>query len=470
VYAAGYFSDIADFDPGTGIENHTSAGGNDAFLCKFDSGGTFQWARTWGGIGRDVVNGLVIDGEGSIYVTGPFQSTVDFNPSGGAIRSSNSGSMNNAFLSKFSPDGNFQWVQTWGPADSGGESYSVARDSSNNVFVVGDFSGTGCYFNNTWGQPPSDWHDNHPGPLASFDAFLSKFDSDGNYQWAKTWGGEGYDDGPGVAIDQFDNIYVAGMYASLTIDFDPDGGGAVYPAHDSGFVVDVFLSKFNSGGIFQWVKTWGAQGTDDAGGILAVDGENNVYVAGRYASVDCDFDPWGAPDIHSSAGSHDAFVSKFNPSGTFIWAKTWGSTGWDTATSLFVDDSNNLYVSGKFEGLVDFNPSGSSTETRSSNGLGDAFFSVFSESGAFRGVETWGGTGDDWVFHVAMSGAGDVYATGSFQNTVDFDPGPGDDSHSSTGDSDAFISKFIPATTIPSMGMFGIGILLCAFIILLRRR
>jgi hypothetical protein len=441
MYVTGEYTGTVAFNPAGGA-SHTSNGVQDAFLSKFAADGTFQWVKTWGGTGRDVSNGIVIDHSGNVYVSGPFVNTVDFNPAGGASHSSNAGGMNNIFLSKFAPDGTFQWVKTWGPSDGGAESYSLAIDGSNHVYVVGDFSGTSCDFN-PWGL--HDVHTNHPPDPSSpygrlFDAYLSKFDSSGNFIWAKTWGGEGYDDGPGVAVDSSGNVYVGGMYASKTINFDPAGGngGLGHPANDSGIVVDVFLSKFDSVGTFQWVRTWGGQGVDDAGEVVTVDNSNKVYVGGRFGCTNCDFNPLGTPNIHSSNGDLDAFVSKYDATGNFQWARTWGGTGWDAAGGLITDSANNVYATGVFSNTVDFG-SGSGVL---SHGLFDAFLIKFTYSGAFVGAQAWGGTGSDGANRAGRDTAGNLYVVGWFQNTVDFDPGSGVDNHTSIGTPDAFLVKY----------------------------
>jgi hypothetical protein len=461
-YVIGEFKGTVDFDPQGGNPNATFTSHNgtiDAYLSKFDRYGNFQWAKTWGGgplggsgsDGRDAANGIAVDGVGNVYVSGPFQYTVDFNPDPTITETftSNAVTKNNIYLSKFSPEGTFQWVRTWGPTDvawaGGAESYSLAVDDTNHIYVVGDFSGDLTNFN-PWDPEHPDWHTNYQpvsGPIL-FDAFISKFDSDGNYIWAKTWGGEGYDDGPGIALDNLGNIYVAGMYASTEINFDPAGGdgGANHPAQDSGIIVDVFLSKFGSDGDFQWVKTWGGQGMDDVGASVIVDRTGNVYIGGRFGSVNCDFNPWGQPDLHSSNGSLDAFVSKFDANGTFQWARTWGGTGGDATGSLVVDSSNNVYSAGNFEGTVNFNPSGNNNYT--SNGVDDIFFTTFDTNGIYRWTLTWGGSGEDLAYRLFRDTAGSYFIVGSFSDTVDFNPGDGVDNHTSQGGKDAILSKFIP--------------------------
>jgi hypothetical protein len=95
-----------DFDPGGGVDDHTSNGAFDAFLSQFDSSGYINWARTWGGTLSDTGYGVAADVSGNAYVTGYFSGTVDFDPGTGVdSRISNGGE--DVFLSKFPPDGNW---------------------------------------------------------------------------------------------------------------------------------------------------------------------------------------------------------------------------------------------------------------------------------------------------------------------------------------------------------------------------
>jgi hypothetical protein len=456
LYICGDFSGtLVDFDPDPlKTDIHSSFNGSiDAFLSKFDASGKFLWAKTWGGQDRDVAYGVGVDSSDNAYVVGPYRYSVDFNPDPALVdvHTSNYPGENNIYVSKFAPNGTFQWVRTWGPApveghiSMGGEAYTVAV-SGNNLYVVGDFSGGTTDFN-PWGS--HDWHTNHPpasGPIF-FDAFLSKFDLNGNLVWARTWGGEGYDDGPGVAVDSQGSIYVAGMYASQTINFDPAGGstGLNHPASDSGIQVDVFLSKFDSSGNFQWVRTWGGPGTEEASGAVAVDSSNNVYITGRFGcNPACNFNAGPSaqtdPDPRQSNGDEGVFLSKYNSSGDYQWTRTWGGNGKDMPGGVTVDGWGDLYVPGWFQNTVDFNP-GSATDNHTSNGLSDAFLSRLDSNGNFLWAGAWGGSGNENV-SVADDGWGNIYAGGSFAGTVDFDPGPGVDSHTALGSQGAFVSKF----------------------------
>jgi hypothetical protein len=165
-------------------------------------------------------------------------------------------------------------------------------------------------------------------------------------------------------------------------------------------------------------------------------------VAGEFEGT-ADFDPGPDVDNHVSNGSCDAFLTKFDSSGNFIWACTWGGTELDTGWGAAVDGSGNVYVAGYFWGTVDFDP-GPDVDNHASNGEYDPFLTKFDSSGNFIWARTWGGTQGDAGYRAAVDGSGNVYVTGSFVGTADFDPGPGIDNHVSNGYGDAFLSKFPP--------------------------
>jgi hypothetical protein len=429
VYAAGYFQGTVDFDPGPSVDSHTSIGYEDVFLSKFDPSGAFLWAKTWGGTLFEEGWDVAVDGSGNVYVTGYYQGTVDFDPGPGIDSHPSNG--DNAFLSKFDSSGAFLWAKTWGGDYPWDYVYGrgVAVDGSGNAYVTG-------YYQAIVDFDPGSGVDNHTSNGNS-DVFLSKFNSSGAFVWAKTWGATFLDSGFNVALDGSSYAYVTG-YFSLTADFDPGTG---IDNHISIGTEDAFLSKFDSSGAFLWARTWGGT-VDDNGRDVAVSGSGQPYVAGYYQGT-ADFDPGLSVDNHASNGNYDVFLSKFDSSGAFLWAKTWGGSLWDFGYGVTTDIAGNVHVTGLFSDIVDFDP-GSGTDSRSSNGGYDAFLSRFDSSGAFLSAKTWGGTGDDYGHDVAVDAIGDVYATGYFQGTVDFDPGLGQNLHISNGGFDVFLSKFVP--------------------------
>jgi len=429
VYVTGWFAGSnVNFNPG-GLDLHSSNAGQDVFISKFNSSGTFQWASTWGGIYDDRGVGVATDSSGNVYVTGYFWGTnVNFDPGGSDPHSSN-GEID-VFISKFNSSGTFQWVRTWG-----GTNYDIGRgvstDSSGDVYVTGYFAGTNVNFD-PGGSDPHSSND--------YDIFISKFNSSGAFQWARTWGGPYPDWGYGVATDSSGNVYVTGYFWGTNVNFDPGGSDP----HSSNGGSDVFISKFNSSGNFQWARTWGGTSEDDGGGV-ATDSSGNVYVTGYFWGTNVNFNPGGS-DPHSSNGDYDVFISKFNSSGNFQWARTWGgisSIQWVNGYGVATDGSGNIYATGYFDGTnVNFDPDG--LDPHSSHGYGDVFISKFNSSGTFQWARTWGGTSEDDGGGVATDNSGNVYVTGYFAGTnVNFNPG-GSDPHSSNGDYDVFLSKFLP--------------------------
>ncbi len=313
------------------------------------------------------------------------------------------------------------WARTWGGPDYD-YGYGVATDGSGNVYITGNFKST-VDFDPGGGDPHTSNGDS--------DCFLSKFDSSGDFEWARTWGGYGYDRGFGVAADGSGNVYVTGGF-NFNVDFDPGGGGS----HTSNGDTDVFLSKFDSSGDFKGARTWGGSSFDQGYGVAA-DGSGNVYVTGNFGGT-VDFDPGGG-DQHTSNGFYDAFLSMFDSSGNFEWARTWGGTDYEHGYRVAADGSGNVYVTGYFSGTVDFDPGGGDPHT--SNGDEDVFLSKYDSLGNFEWAQTWGGSGPDQGYGVTVDGSGNVYITGYFRGTVDFNPESGDP-HTSNGDEDVFLSKF----------------------------
>jgi hypothetical protein len=427
-YVTGYFKGTADFDPdAAGVDSHTSIGVEDIFLSKLDSSGDFQWARTWGGSGLDEGRGVAVDVSGNVYVTGLFYEIVDFDPAAAGIENHTSNGCDDVLLSKFDSSGNFLWARTWGGTGHD-QAYGVATDKSGHTYVTGHLEGMVDF-------DPGTGVDSHTSKGLT-DVFLSKFDSSGNFLWADTWGGSDYDHSSGVAVDPYNNAYVIGGFQGI-VDFDP---GSEIENHTSNGSYDIFLSKIDPTGSYSGAVTWGGSDYDWPCGV-AVDVWSNAYVTG-YFNGTVDF----GGDSHTSNGYVDVFLSKFGSSPLYFkWTRTWGGSGSDAGYGVAVDVLGDVYVTGNFQGTdVDFDPAGG-IDNHTSNGGVDAFLSQFDSSGYFNWARTWGGTLNDYSLAVAADGSGNAYVTGYFFGTdVDFDPGTGVDNHTSNGNNDAFLSKFLP--------------------------
>jgi len=391
------------------------------------------WARTWGGVNTDRGYSVAVHKEGNVYTAGRFEWTVDFDPGPGVdLHSANDGELSgcpDAFLSKFDSAGNFQWAQNWGgPVGcNSAESYCVAVNDAGDIFVAGIFWGT-VDFDPSEGV---EWHT----VIGEQDIFLSKFDASGNFQWVRVWGGEGTDEAWGIAVDKSGNPIITGRFG-FTVDFDPGPGEDTHV----GDACDNFLSNFNSSGDFLWARTWGGKNSDfDISYGIAVDGLENIYVTGTFGKK-ADFDPGASVDEHTSVGGGDIFVSKFNSSGEFQWARTWGGADDDYGKGIAADSSGNSYVTGWFRHLADFDP-GPGVDEHSSDAEDELYLSKFDTSGNFIWARTWNGSAGEDGMGAAVDGAGNPYIIGWFNGTLDLDPGSGVDEYTTTSYG-AFLCKF----------------------------
>jgi len=429
VYTTGRFEGIADFDPGADATELTSFGGIDVYISKLDAAGNYVWAKQMGGTGDDAGISMAIDPSGNVYTTGSFQGTADFDPGTDMANLTSAGS-NDIFISKLDADGNYVWAKKMGGTgnDIG---HSIAIDASGNVYTTGRFEGT---------------VDFDPGPgttnLTSeggTDVFISKLDAEGNFVWAKQLGGTNNAEGRSIAVDASGNVYTTGFFAE-TADFNP--GAIVFNLTSAGSN-DIFVSKLNASGNFVWAKQFGGTG-NNIGNAITVDASGNVYTTGRFGST-ADFDPGAGTANLTSAGGLDVFVSKLDASGNYVWAKQLGGAGSNVANSIAADTAGNVYTTGYFQVTADFDP-GPDTANLTSVGGSDVFISKLDASGDYVWAKQLGGTSGDIGNAIILNAAGNIFTTGRFEGTANFDPEEGTANLTSAGDFDAFVHKMLQCT------------------------
>lgn len=393
------------------------------YTCPLDvSAATYSWTKTMGGVGDDHANSVIIDNLENIFITGQFDGSVDFDPGAGTDNHTSVGG-NDVFLTKINSDNTYGWTHTIGGL-SNEQANSVATDTSGNIFITGQFEGT-VDFDPTVGT------DNHSSAGIS-DIFLTKINSDGTYGWTKTMGGLETDSGSSIDIDANGNVYIVGTFR-VTVDFDPS---ATIDSHTSLGAYNVFLTKFNSDGTYGWTKTMGAS----SGAELVIDASGNRFITGRFLST-VDFDPGAGTDNHSSIGSFDIYLTKINSDDTYAWTKTLGGVETDDAYALAVDLNENIYFSGVFANTVDFNP-GVDIDNHTSNGVNDTYLTKINSDGTYGWTKTLGGTGYEYGKALTVDSSNNVYLSGGFEDTVDFNPSVGIDNGTSEGSIDVFFTKF----------------------------
>jgi hypothetical protein len=174
---------------------------------------------------------------------------------------------------------------------------------------------------------------------------------------------------------------------------------------------------------WSWARGIGANGYD-SGLSVALDDAGYVYTVGFFSdSVDFNADP-GFSDILVSSGDYDIFITKYDSSGNFIWAKSAGGTLYDDARGIKVDGSGNLYITGGFSGTADFNPDASGTYLLNSNGLHDMYILKLDSAGNFIWAVSAGSIQSDFFYSITLDASDDLIVVGYFKGTCDFDPSP----------------------------------------------
>lgn len=339
VHVVGQFSLTADFDPGPGVFNLTTVNQNDAFILKLDAAGSFLWAKSHGGPASDIAYSVAISAAGTVYTTGYFSGTVDFDPGAGVFNMTSG--FQGCFISALDAGGNFLWAKRIEGNNNLGN--YITTNSLGNLVIVGEFAGT---------------VDLDPGPgvlnltsAGGSDIFILKLDGLGNFIWAKAVGGIASEIEEAVSLDPLGNVYVCGRFL-LTADFDPGAGIANLTAFGS---TDIFVLKLNDNGNFLWARQMGGV-SPDGGKDIATDAAGNVYTTGIFQDV-ADFDPGPGVFNLTTKGNNDIFISKLDTDGNFVWAVGFGSgTSEDQGQGISVDATGSVYTTGSFDGQVDFDP------------------------------------------------------------------------------------------------------------------
>jgi len=427
VYIMGDFATVADF--GSGVANLiTMSNANNVFIAKYDAIGNCLWARSIEGI-LNYGGDIAVDKFGSIYITGGFEDKVWINAQ--PVLESLGGE--DIFLMKYDSSGNYIWAKSMGsPMTNGGESGAgVAVDKFGYIYITGNFEGIADF-------DPGINVANLTSVNGSIDCFIAKYDSSGNYVWAKSIGGNYPDNGGHITVnDNGISICVVGIFRD-TVDFSMGLGKANLISSGK---ADIFIAKYDSSGKYIWAGSIGSA-DDDRCPDMVVDDSDNIYFTG-YFSDTTDFDIGSSVTNLTSIGGHDIFIAKYDTRGNFLWAKSIGSLGDDRGLGVAIDESGNLYVTGTFQDTVDFDPGPQIATLNSMGKSNDVFVAKYDTRGNYVWAGSMGGNGYDNGSNIAIDKIGNLYITGQFEGTADFDPGPGLTNLSTTGswNFDAFILK-----------------------------
>jgi len=424
VYTTGCFEGSVDFDPGASVNTLTSLGILDVFIQKLDSDGNFVWAVRVGANSNDAGVSLTTDTSGNIYVTGYFTGTVDFDPGINTYNLVSEGNID-VFILKLNSNGDFAWANRVGGTglDQGS---AIEIDANNNIYTCGYFSDSVEFIQDTSSVNLSSY--------GSQDVYIQKMDTDGNIMWVKQIGGIEQDVARGIAFDSNANVYIIGNFNN-TVDFDP--GIAAYNLTSVGNA-DVFIEKLDPNGNFIFAKQMGGPQNDE-GMSIQVDYQDNIISIGNFQSI-ADFNPGNQTNELTSLGNSDIFILKLNSSGNFTWVKRIGAGSNERGLSVTLDQGGNIYTTGYFSMTVDFDP-GTGTSFLTSVANFDGFIQKLDSTGNFVFAKKFGNTDTDEVSDLSLDYIGNIYITGYFSMTVDFDPGTGTHDLTSSGGRDIFTLK-----------------------------
>jgi hypothetical protein len=424
IYLTGSYSGTVDFDPSTGVSNLTAVGANDIFIVKMDSSGVLIWVKSIGGSNNDMCWGLTTDNNNNVLLTGQFVGTADFDPSTNNFNLTAQGA--DIFICKLSYDGDFVWAKKIGGI-SGDVGNSIICDSSNNVYVTGSFLSTVDF-------DPGGGTANITSYGAT-DCFVLRLDSLGNFVWANQFGGAQGDDGKCIKLDQNADLVFTGFFSS-TADFDPSANTSSITSSGS---LDGFTCKIDTAGNFIWANSF--SGTSEINcWSLEIDQSGKIVVVGQMQGS-VDFDP-GIGNFNLTAVSGlDIFVVQLTSTGDFSWAKLLGGSGNNVAYSVSIDHQDNIYTTGAFQSTADFDPGvGTYSLTAQNN---DVFISKLSNNGDFLWALQLGGANSDSGYGIIAGSNLEIYSTGFFWGTADFNPINGPGTLTSVAGVDIYVHKIV---------------------------
>jgi hypothetical protein len=382
-----------------------------------------DWAKGLGDTGFDEAWAVASDISGNAYYAGYFAGIVDFDPGPGTKYATGAGGRD-AFVSKLDANGNLLWAKHFGWKWNDWVT-SLSIDPQGNVIFAGVFVGNVDF------DPGPNIFNMYSGDYGG--SFIVKLDTDGNFIWAKQLEGSYQTMPMNLVIDGTGDVYLTGNFYATT-DFDP--GPGIQNLTTVNNYADAFILKLDTAGNYVWAKSFGGMG-EDYGLSLCVDSSGNIYTTGSF-SLTADFDPGPSVTNLTSAGNEDVFVTKYDNSGSLLWARKMGGPLSDWGSGIEVGSFGEVYVGGRFAGSANFNPGGTS-QIISSNGSTDGFILKLDASGNFDWVAHAGGPGEDLIRKITISSDEKIFATGRFAYSADFDPGTGTYNLSSYGGSDVFI-------------------------------
>lgn len=372
---------------------------------------------------------------GDIYTGGYFSGNLS--AAYGTSLSASYGSTD-GFLARYDQTGTVVWALKMGGTGND-EVHSVACDGSGNVYVTGIFTGTADF------DPTAATF-----TLASAgqsDGFLAKYSSTGTLVWATKFGGSNDENSWKMSADA-NGVYLTGNYESSPATFYSYSSATTKTTSIASGQLNAFGAKYNSSGVVQWV--WSGGGSKDDMGFSVTADANNVFFIGRYDDDLVFKDASGAtsPTLQAQQNNKpQVYILSVSQAGAFAWQNNiTSSTGGDMVIGWSIaQDANDLYVTGYFDGNINFKyPTPSLTQSLTAGGNVDLFLAKLGKSAgtfSWNTSVTGNGIGEQIGRALEVDMSGNVILGGVYTNGINYSSASGPN-HSSAGGHDIFVTSY----------------------------
>ena len=449
IYAIGDFEGAIKF----GNTNLASKGKKDVWIAKYSNSGIPIWATSIGSTMDDEGNGITIDQNGNVYITGTYTANLHINSSDSLeIYGDNSvHPFTDIFVIKYTSSGQLAWHRSGGSVFQD-RAEAIKADNFGYIYIGGGF-----------GSGPSPAPDSIKGyfnndtltAYKSSNACLVKYDTSGNIVWAKSIGDESGELITSIDVDAVGNIYTGGGFGYYTaIDH------ILMVSHSTGFASgDLFLAKFDSTGKTHWatnISPQNATGSTQPGITwetnISVSSDGSVSIAGYYNNCDIYFVENGTK--LKEMGGKDVFMAKYYHNGKLLWANSIGYLLDEMAAAITTDKDDNIYIAGTFYPSGHTNIAGDTLMSDKKGWDEDIYIAKYDKNGNGLWSATAGGYERDYPNCINTDKDGAVYVTGGIASTsAKF----GNHSISAGNGDNMFIAKYIgyptSANTIKDAGV-----------------
>lgn len=397
------------------------------FLSKTNAQ-DLQWAKIFnppGGGVKDYINTNThcIDLRENIYTAGNFSNTIDFNM-GGTPHIVSSSQNNEGYIAKYDINGSVKFVQRLNGYYA--MPHSIITDNKGFLYVTGYLS------NETYFDPEG------ANLLLSRGGFLAKYDTSGNFVYARKIG----DWGINIFIDNEDNVYISGFYKEGD-DMDPGEEVLHLPAYGE---TDIFFAKFTPEGNLVFAKGIGSDRNDTGGNDsdcnIAVTSSGEIILSGTMISGNMDFDPGEGTEIRTTY-NQTGYLARYTSEGELINVGTIQNINYSYIHDMVLDASDNIYITGSFSGSLDFNFDPNVTNRLTSLGMQDIYFAKYDPALNLIFAKGTGGTSTDRGYNILLDALGFINIIGDFYKSTDLDPSSETRNYgSATNTYHFFIAKF----------------------------